>query len=197
MLVFEVYQTRESCFLQSENPLGVFFFFQIPSGFSYVFTEERIESGHAIIKGILVECCCDVCPSPSFSHLHILYIHGAQLEWPSDSWSTLTTLPKTLLRLLSLASSTKCPGWSQLLPLRIMEVTCSCEPSMQQNFLKSSPDFCSTKSCRPYLWVQGLVRPNYVPFQVMFNQLNLPQVNTNQSEETSQRQSSKTGMLLS
>ncbi len=77
LFVIEVYQTRELCFLQSENPLGVFFF---SSGFSYVFTEERIESGHAVIKAILVECCSDVCPSLSFSHLHILYNHGAQLE---------------------------------------------------------------------------------------------------------------------
>ncbi len=45
-------------------------FLQIPSGFSCVFTEERLESGHSAIKPRSVECCSDVCPSVSFSHLH-------------------------------------------------------------------------------------------------------------------------------
>ncbi len=45
-------------------------FFQILSGFSCVFTEERIEFGHTTIKTRLVECCSHVCPSVSFSHLH-------------------------------------------------------------------------------------------------------------------------------
>ncbi len=65
----EVHQTRESCFSQSEGPLGAFL--QIPSVFSCVFTEERIASGHTSIKHRLVECCSDVCPSVGFSYLHI------------------------------------------------------------------------------------------------------------------------------
>ncbi len=97
-LRIEVYQTRESCFSQSEGPLGAFL--QIPSVFSCVFTEERIEFGHTAIKPRSVECCSDVCPSVSFSNLHI---------W---SWSStrvtirflVTTLTKALLhQLLSLA----------------------------------------------------------------------------------------------
>ncbi len=43
---------------------------QIPSVFSLVFTEERIESGHTAIKLRLMECCSDVCPSVGF-YLHI------------------------------------------------------------------------------------------------------------------------------
>ncbi len=49
--------------------------------FSFVFTEDRIESGHTGIKHRSVECCSDVCPPFS------TYDHGAQLDWPSASWS--------------------------------------------------------------------------------------------------------------
>ncbi len=69
MLRIEVHQTRESCFSESEGPLGAFL--QIPSVFSCVFTEERIEFGDAAIKSRSVECCSDVCPSVGFFHLHI------------------------------------------------------------------------------------------------------------------------------
>ncbi len=44
------------------------YFLQIPSGFSCVITEERLESGHS--KPRSVECCSYICPSVSFSHLH-------------------------------------------------------------------------------------------------------------------------------
>ncbi len=66
MLRIEVHQTGENCFSQSECPL-----LQIPSVFSCVFTEERIEFGHTAIKPRSVECCRDVCPSVDFSYLHI------------------------------------------------------------------------------------------------------------------------------
>ncbi len=69
MLRIEVHQTRESCFSESEGPLGAFL--QIPSVFSFVFTDERIEFGHTAIKPRPVECCNEVCPSVSFSDLHI------------------------------------------------------------------------------------------------------------------------------
>ncbi len=39
------------------------------------------------------------------------------------------------------ASSKKNPGCFKLLPLRVTETTCFCDPSMKQNFfLNSSPD---------------------------------------------------------
>ncbi len=85
-------------FSQSECPLGAFL--QIPSVFSCVYTEERIEFGHTSIKPRLMECCSGVCPSVDFSCLH---------TW---SWSSTrltirflgTTLTKALLhQLLSLA----------------------------------------------------------------------------------------------
>ncbi len=53
MLGIEVHQTRESCFSEAEGLLGAFL--QIPSVFSCVFTEERIEFGHTTIKPRLVE----------------------------------------------------------------------------------------------------------------------------------------------
>ncbi len=73
MFGIEVHQTRESCLSQTEGLLGVFFFFfwQIPSVFSCVFTEKRTESGHTTIKPRSVDCCSDVCPSVDFSYLHI------------------------------------------------------------------------------------------------------------------------------
>ncbi len=98
MLRIEVNQTRESCFSQSDDPLGAFL--KIPSVFSCVFTEERIESGHTDIKPRSVECCSDVCPSVGFSHLYI---------WSRSSTRVtikflVTTLTKALLhQLLSLA----------------------------------------------------------------------------------------------
>ncbi len=69
MLRIEVHQTRESCFSESEGPLGAFL--QIPSVFSCVYTEDRIEFVHTVIKPRSMECCSDVCPSVGFSHLHI------------------------------------------------------------------------------------------------------------------------------
>ncbi len=69
MLGIEVHQSRESCFSQSEGPLGAFL--QIPSVFSCVFTEERIEFAHTAIKPRSVECCSNVCPTVDFSYLHI------------------------------------------------------------------------------------------------------------------------------
>ncbi len=46
-------------------------FLKIPSVFSWVFTEERIESCHTTIKPRSMECCSGFCPSVDFSYLHI------------------------------------------------------------------------------------------------------------------------------
>ncbi len=52
MLRMEDHQNRESCFSEFEGPSGAFL--HIPSVFSCVFTEERIEFGHtAQISGVL------------------------------------------------------------------------------------------------------------------------------------------------
>ncbi len=138
MLRIEVHQTRESCFSQSEGPLVAFLL--ILSVFSCVYTEERIEFGHTAIKPRSVECCSDVCPSVSFSNLHI---------W---SWSStrvtigfmVTTLTKALLH--QLVSLVKRPALGRILvvsnsSIKVTETTCICDPSMKQNFFQnSSPD---------------------------------------------------------
>ncbi len=69
MLGIKVLQATQSCFSESERPLGAFL--QIPSVFSCVFTEERIGFGQMAMNPRSVECCCDVCPSVGFYHLHI------------------------------------------------------------------------------------------------------------------------------
>ncbi len=59
-------------------------------------------------------------------------------------------------------SSKKNPSCFKLLPLRVTETTCFCDPSMKQNiFLNSSPDVCldtnlflSSTDC--LFWPQGL-----------------------------------------
>ncbi len=111
---------------------------QIPSMFSCVFTEERIESGHTDIKPRSVECCSDVCPSVSFSHLHIS-------PWSSTrvtiSFLVTTRNQSPTDQLLSLASSRKSPGCFKLLLSWIVEATRFCESSKHQNvFLNTSPD---------------------------------------------------------
>ncbi len=98
MLRIEVHQNRLYYFSQSMGPFSAFL--QIPSVFSYVFTEERIEFGHTVIKPRLVECCSDVCPSLEFSYLRIW-------SWSSNRVTIrflVTTLTKALFhQLLSLA----------------------------------------------------------------------------------------------
>ncbi len=62
----------------------------------------------------------------------------------SDIRILVSTLTKVLLRqLLSLAKRPPNPGCFKLLPLRVTETTCFCEPSMKQNFIRnSSPVVC-------------------------------------------------------
>ncbi len=159
VLRIEVHQTRESCFSESEGPLGAVL--QIPSVFSCVFTEERIESGHTTIKPRSVECCSDVCPSVGFSHLHI---------W---SWSStrvtirflVTSLDKAVLhQLLSLAGR---PALGRVLVvpnifhLRITEATVLLGTFSAAEiiaFPRSVPQYNPVSElCRQFLWLHGLV----------------------------------------
>ncbi len=57
----------------------------------------------------------------------------------------VTSLTKALLhQLLSLASSRKSPGCFKLLPLRVTEITCFCEPPMLQTFFCTLPQICAS-----------------------------------------------------
>ncbi len=66
-IVTKDHKTRKSCFSQSESPLGVFCQFQVGFHVSSLRRGLNLESGQARS----VECCCDVCHSVHFSHLHI------------------------------------------------------------------------------------------------------------------------------
>ncbi len=134
----------------------------IPSVFSCVLPEERIESCHTAIKPRSVECCSDVCPSVDFSHLHI---------W---SWSstrvTIRFLVTTFNRSPSpsvaqfeqMSSSRKSPGCFKLL-LRVTETTCFCDPSVKQSFFSELFPRCValrkpvSELYRQFFWPQGLV----------------------------------------
>ncbi len=109
------------------------------------------------------------------------------------------------------ARSRKSTDCFKLNPLRIMEAKCSfniefffvvfprsvvwtqsCLTALQAIPLTSWLIFCSDIHFSCYT----LYRQVCVPFQIMSNQLNLPQVNSSRSIKTSQRRSSETGMLL-
>ncbi len=129
-----------------------------------------------------------------------IYDHGAELEWPSGSWSPHQAL---LNQLLSLASSRKNPGCFKLLLLRVTKTTRICEPSMKQNFFFwTRPQMCGlTQTCfwalKAVLLTSGLgfcsdmhyqlldLLLRRVPFQIIPIQLNMPQVNFTQSVVTS------------
>ncbi len=196
MLRIEVHQTRESCFSESEGPLGNFLY--TPCVFSFAFTEESNEFGHTAIKPRSVGCCSDVCPFVHFSYLHI---------W---SWSStrvtirffVTTLTKALLhRLFSLARR---PALIRILVVlgqtssfKGNRTTCFCDPSMKQNFspkvlpdanlfLSSTDSYFEPRdqlldSC---LSAVGPFIKTCVPFQIIPIQLNLPQVTFTQSPVT-------------
>ncbi len=111
----------------------------IPSVFSCVFTEEKIASDHTGIKHSLVECCSDVCPSVGF----LLSPHMTMSSIRVTIRFLITMLTKAFLhQLLRRPALGRVLGCSKHLHYWIMEATCFCEPSMQQNvfFLNTSPD---------------------------------------------------------
>ena len=177
------------------------------------FTEEWLPSGHSTIKAWLVECCRDGCLSdraPEFLSTEEL--------WSSvrvTIWFLVTYLTKALLpQLLSLA------GWPALgralvvpifFHLRMMEVTFLGDPQCcKKKMLFPSTDLCldtilSSRSSMDnffdliacfLLWhalsTVGPYIDRCVPFQIMSNHLNLPQVTSNEVVETSQGWSMET-----
>ncbi len=112
----------------------------------------------------------------------------------------VTSLTKALLhQLLSLASSQKSPTCAKLLPLRVTETTCFCDPSMKHNcFLNSSDVWLDAiLSLSSVLLTPGLglcsdvhfqlldILLRLVPFQIIPIQLNVPQVTFTRSAVTS------------
>ena len=185
-------------------------FGKLQAGCHVPFTEEWLPSGHSTIKAWMVECCRDGCPSVRFSHLH----RGTLELCQSDHW-VLGHLPDQgpsppIDWLGRVASSRKSLGGSKLLPFKndvgtvflgtfnaaemfwypspalCLDTILSWSSSTSQphDLMTSFPStswlgFCSGMSTvGPYIgWC--------VPFQIMWSQLNLPQVDSNQVVGTS------------
>ena len=131
-----------------------------------------------------------------------------QRGWVKCPLTKVTSLTKALLcRLLSLARRPALGRVSvvpNFLHLRMMEATVFLGPSMLQTFFGTLPQICvSTQSCLGalrtipstsclgfcsdmHLSTVGPYIDRCVPFQIMSNQLNFPQVDNNHVVETSQ-----------
>ena len=158
------------------------------------FTEEWILSGHSTIKAWLVACCKDGWPSGRFSHLH-----RGPLELCQSDHGVLGHLPS---RFGQAASSRKCLGDSKTSSIEEWwKPLCSWDPSpdlcldtiISRSSTDNSLDFMTWFLLWHALSTVGHYIDRCVPFQIMSNQLNLPQVDSNQVVETSQGWSMETG----
>jgi hypothetical protein len=138
-------------------------------------------------KAWLVECCKDGCPFGRFFHLH-----RGTLELCQSDHQVLGHLNDQgpSLWLLSLARRPAL-GSSKLLPFKHYGCPCVLEDLQCRLFFLPFP--------RLLLWhalsTVGPYIDRCVPFQIMSNQLNLPQVDSNQVVETSQGWSMETGCI--
>ncbi len=136
MLTITVHQNRESCFSESEGPLGAFFanskcvFMCLRWGEDCIWPHQ-----HKAQIGGLLQWCLSFCGFLLSPHMIM------ELNWVTIRF-LVTTLTKDLLHQFGQEdSSKKNPGCFKLLPLRVMETTCFCETSMKQNcFQNCSPD---------------------------------------------------------
>ncbi len=144
---------------------------------------------HQAQIGGVSQWCLSFC---KFLHLHIR-------SWSSTISVLITSLTKTL-RLLSLARSRRVPGCFKRHTLRIMEAKCLLWAfNTAELFSCILPQICLNTTLSQLLLTSiSDVKPARcgVCLQIISNQLNLPQVNSSQSIETSQRRSSETPMLL-
>ena len=142
-----------------------------------------------------------------FSHLH----RGTLELCQSDHWVHLPDPSPPIAQFGTVASSRKCLGGSKHLPFKNDVSHCFGGPSLLQNFFGTLPQICaSTQSCLGALrtitstsWLVfffwhavstvGPYVDKCVPFQIMSNQLNVSQVDSNQVVETSQGWSMETG----
>ena len=156
------------------------------------------------MKAWLVECCRDGCPSGRFSDLH----RGTHRVL---GYLLTKALLNRLLSVARAASSRKSLGGSKLLPFKndgghcvLRDLQC-CRivlyPSPERYFDKilslSSIDNSFDLMAWFLFWhalsTVGPYIDRCVPFQIMSNQLNLPQVDSNQVVETSHWWSMETG----
>ena len=140
-----------------------------------------------------MECCRDGCPSGSFSHLH-----RVTLDLCQSDHRVLSHLPDqgpspSITQFGWAASSRKSLGYSKLLPFKNDGGHCVLRDFKCCIFWYPSPDLClDTILSRRSIWTiplisrLGICSDRCLPFQIMSNQLNLPQVDSNQVVETSQ-----------
>ena len=166
--------------------LGVFW--QTPSGLLCAFF-----TGHSIIKAWLVECCRDGCPSGRFSHLHRGTLELCQsdrrfLGHPPDQGPSLPTAQFGWA-----ASSRKSLGGSKNNGSHCVLGDLQCCRHFLVPFPKSViwPNPVISELYRqflqPYGFIFVLTRTVstvglYIdrPFQIMFNQLKVPQMDSNE-----------------
>ena len=172
------------------------------AGGHVTFTEEGLPSGDSTIKAWLVECCSAGCPSGRITDVHRGTLELCQ--WPSCSWSPPWSRPLSSdCSVYPAASSRKSLGGSRLLTFNNDGGHCVPGPSTLQKFFGTLSQICSsTQSCLRalqtipltslawfLLWhALSTVAPyidRCLPFQIMSNQFNLPQVDSHQVVETS------------
>jgi hypothetical protein len=175
-----------------------------------VLTEEWLPSGHSTIKAWLVECCRDGCPSGRFSHLHRGTLELCQSDHrvlgPSLPWLLSLVRRPALGRVLVVLN---------VFHLRMMEASVflgtfnaadicwypSLDLCLDTILSRSSTDNSFDLITWFLLWhalsTVGPYIDRCVPFQIMSNQLNIPQVDSNQVVETSQGWSMETGCTWS
>ena len=182
-----------------ESLLGAFW--QTPSGLScaFFFTEEWLPSGHFTYKGLIGGVLqrwlsfWKVLPSPQRNS-------GALSEWSSGSWSPSWLRPFSP-NCSVWQGSRKSRGGYKLLPLKNDGGHCVLgDLQWFRNVLVPFPrDTDNPFDCMAWflLWhalsTVGSYIDSCVPFQIMSNQLNLPQGDSNQFVETSQGWSMETG----
>ena len=173
------------------------------------FSYKWLPSGHSTIKAWLKDCCRDGCPYGRFSHLHRGLLSSVRVT----IGFLVTSQTKAFLpQLLSLAGR---PALGRVLvvpnlfQLRMMEATVFLETfNAAEMFWYPSPDLwlntilsriSTDNSFDLVAWFLRWHAPSTVgpcidrcvPFQIMSNQFNLPQVD--QVVETSQGWSMETG----
>ena len=155
------------------------------------FTEEWLSSGHSTIKAWLLECCRDGCPSGRFSHLH-----RGTLELCQSDHRVIGHLPDQALgRVLFIPNFFHLIMMEDTVFFGIFNAAFFWYPSpdlwLDTILSRSSTDNSFELMAHSDMHCGTLDR--CVPFLIMSNQFNLPQVNSNQVVETSQGWSMETG----
>ena len=151
-------------------------FGKLQAGCHVTFTEEWFLSDHSTIKVWLVECCRDGCPSGRFSQSPKRN-SGALLEWPSGSCSFPWPRPFS-------ADCPVCLRGSKLLPFKNDGGHCVLG---DLQCCRNSFDLMAWFLLWHALSAVGPYIDRCVPFQIMSNQLNLPQVDSNHSCKNTSR----------